>query len=117
MRPPPLGISLLDLMETLKQVQYQAGLAVNSVWKGTNPVKLYEELGWESLSDRHYLIMSHRVLHLHKIVEEKTLHYFREKLPLNRNVVISVSSLMPNVLIPLSAWKNIITQYHHHFVN
>ena len=55
---PPLtnlhshAISLNFLMERIEKIQYQAALAVTGTWKGTNRIKLYEELGWESLSDR-----------------------------------------------------------------
>ena len=33
-------------------LQYKAALIVSGCWQGTNMEKLYEELGWESLSDR-----------------------------------------------------------------
>ena len=67
--PPPLGVSLHDHMEILeKKKQYQAALAVTGTWQGTSRVKLYEELGWESLSDRR---ISRRVLLMHKIIDEK----------------------------------------------
>ena len=39
-------------MELLEKVQYQAGLLVSKCWKGTSKRKLYDELGWESLSQR-----------------------------------------------------------------
>ena len=39
-------------MEDIERVQYQAALVVTGAWKGTSRTKLYEELGWESLSDR-----------------------------------------------------------------
>ena len=39
-------------MEMLEKNQYQAALAVTGAWQGSSRVKLYEELGWESLSDR-----------------------------------------------------------------
>ena len=45
---PPLGMTLHNLME---KIQYQAGLAVVGAWQGTSRVKLYENLGWETLSD------------------------------------------------------------------
>ncbi len=43
---------LVDMMNSLESVQYQAGLIVTGCIKGTNRVKLYTELGWESLDDR-----------------------------------------------------------------
>ena len=42
---------------------------VTGAWQGTSRVKLYEELGWESLSDRR---ISRRVLQIHKIIDKKT---------------------------------------------
>ena len=44
----------------------------------TDRVKLYEELGWESLSDRRML---RRVSQLHKIVNGKTPSYLKKKAP------------------------------------
>ena len=49
MYPFPLGMSLHDHMEMKEKIQYQAALAVTGAWQGTSRVKLYEELGWESL--------------------------------------------------------------------
>ena len=43
-----------DSMSLLESVQYSAGLIVTGCWKGTNRLKLYNELGWESLSDRRH---------------------------------------------------------------
>ena len=40
-----------DLMNTLEQVQYKAALIVSGCWQGTCRVKLYDELGWESLRE------------------------------------------------------------------
>ena len=39
-------------MATLESTQYQAALAVSGAWKGTSRVKIYEQLGWESLDHR-----------------------------------------------------------------
>ena len=41
-----------DLMKPLESLQYKAGLIVAGCWKGTSKIKLYKELGWESLSER-----------------------------------------------------------------
>ena len=90
MRPPPEGISLHHQMESIEKIQYQAALAVTGSWQGTDRVKLYEELGWESLTDRR---LSRRILQVHKIVDGKTPSYLREKLPQRRNVLIN----LPNV--------------------
>ena len=49
---PPLGVTLNSQMEKVERIQYQAALAITGAWQGSNRSKLYEELGWESLSDR-----------------------------------------------------------------
>ena len=40
------------LMNSIERTQYQGALAASGTWTGTNTSKLYDELGWESLSDR-----------------------------------------------------------------
>ena len=51
-------------MESIEKVQYIGALAVTGAWQGSSRSKLYDELGWESLSDRR---MFRRVLQLYKI--------------------------------------------------
>ena len=75
---PPLGVTLTAPMEEIERIQYQAALAVTGAWKGSNRTRLYEELGWESLSDRR---MSRRTLQIHKIETNCTPSYLKEKLP------------------------------------
>ena len=65
-------------MEEIERVQYRGALAVTGAWKGTNRSKIYEELVWESLSDRRKI---HRLIQLYKIVNYSTLPYLRDKLP------------------------------------
>ena len=48
------GGILNSLMEKAERIQYQAALAITGAWQGSNRAKLYEELGWESLSDRRW---------------------------------------------------------------
>ena len=69
------------LMKELEKVQYQAALAITGTWQGSSQLKLYEELGWESLSDRRW---SRRILQVHKIVNDKTPIYLKNKLPRHR---------------------------------
>ena len=40
------------LMKNVESIQYEAARVVSGAWKGTNRVKLYENLGWESTNDR-----------------------------------------------------------------
>ena len=47
------GGILNSLMEK-KRIQYQAALAITVAWQSSNRSKLYDELGWESLSDRRW---------------------------------------------------------------
>ena len=56
------GLTLNSTMENIEKVQYKAALAITGAWQGTNRVKLYDELGWESLSDRRSI---RRLLQLH----------------------------------------------------
>ena len=41
-----------DLMDLIERIQYKASLIVTGCWQWTSRVKLYDELGWESLSAR-----------------------------------------------------------------
>ena len=74
----PLGVTLTAPMEEIERIQYQAALAITGAWKGSSRVKLYEELGWESLSERR---STRRTLQIHKIEKNCTPSYLKEKLP------------------------------------
>ena len=63
------------LMDMLESIQYQAGLIATGCWKNTSRVKLYKELGWESLSERRNL---RRLLTYHKIISHKSPPYLNE---------------------------------------
>ena len=68
-------VTLSDLMEKAERIQYQAALAVTGAWQGPSRSKLYEELGWESLSERRWC---RRILQLHKILSNKTSSYLKD---------------------------------------
>ena len=57
-------------MEKVERTQYQAALA--GTWQGSNRSKFYEELGWETLSDRRWC---RRILQIHKIKNNMTPSY------------------------------------------
>ena len=59
-------------------LQYSAALAVKGAWKGTSRDKLYDELGWESLSLRRW---SRRLILSYKIVNNLTSDYTRHPIP------------------------------------
>ena len=92
--PPPFEDGLLNaLMKKIESVQYQAALAITGTWKGTSRVKIYKELGFESLSKRRAL---HRVIQIFKILNNLTPSYLRDKMPPPR--LRALRNDNPNVL-------------------
>ena len=73
-----LVVTLNLQMEKVERIQYQAALAISVAWRGSSCSKLYEELGWETLSDRR---MCGRILQIHMISGNKTPSYLKENLP------------------------------------
>ena len=71
------------LMNLIEQVQYKAALVVTGCWQGTSRIKLYNELGWESLSDRRWF---RRLTYFYKIVNRQTPEYLHNHLPPLHNV-------------------------------
>ena len=63
-------------MEKVERIQYQAALPITGAWKGSSRSKIYD--GWETLSDRRKF---RRFLQIHKILNNNTLPYLKEKLP------------------------------------
>ena len=82
---PPLGKTLKSLMEKVERIQYQAALAITGAWQGSSRSKIYDELGWGTLSDRSNY---RRVLQIHKILNNNTLFVSKRKITtlLQRNV-------------------------------
>ena len=66
------GVTQTDLMEKAERIQQQAALAVTGARQGSSRSKLYEELGWESLSERRWY---RHILQMHKIVSNNTPSY------------------------------------------
>ena len=69
-------------MEIIESVQYKAALCVTGCWKGTNRIKLYEELGWESLSDRRW---AHRLTIFYKIKNALAPSYLSDHIPVQND--------------------------------
>ena len=65
-------------MNRIERLQYQAALAVTGAWQGTNTDKIYEELGWESLSERRWF---RRLVQFFKIQNNLTPDYLKEPIP------------------------------------
>ena len=55
-------------MEKVEGTQYQVTFAITGTWKDSDRSKLYEELGWETVSDRRW-----RILQIHKIKTTRLL--------------------------------------------
>ena len=80
MHRPPLGVTLNSLMTKVERIQYQAAIAITGAWQGSSRTKMYDELGWESLSDRRNC---RRSLQGDKIINNNTISYLKDKLPPN----------------------------------
>ena len=75
------SINLRYLMNTVERIQYHAALSITGAWQGTNLDKIYEELGWESLTNRrHY----RRLIQFYKIQNNLVPSYLKEPIPVAR---------------------------------
>ena len=72
------SINLKYLMNTLERIQYHCALAITGAWQGTNLDNIYEQLGWESLTDRR---CCRRLFHFYKIKNDLTSSYLKVLLP------------------------------------
>ena len=84
-------------MESIERIQYQAALIITGAWKGSNRNKLYEELGWESLSNRRW---SRRLFQMFKIYNGLTPNYLTENLPSKRRLLYG--NINPNIYQQIS---------------
>ena len=66
--------------------QYAPNIYISDAWHGSSRSKLYEELGWETLSDRR---MCRRILQIRKIFYHKTPSYLYDKLSLKCRALFS----------------------------
>ena len=58
-------------MEKVEKIQYQAAFAITGAWQGSSSrSKIYDELGWETLTDCR---KCRRSLQAHKIINNSTL--------------------------------------------
>ena len=72
----PLGMTLNSVIEKVEIIQYQSSLAISGAWHGSSRTKLYEELGWESLSDRR---MGRRILQIDNFFNNMNPSYLNDK--------------------------------------
>ena len=107
----------MDLMDLIERVQYKAALIVSGCWQGTSRVKLYDEMGWESLADRRW---ARRMTIFYKINNGLAPSYLSEHVPQRngstfnlRNRVDSTpfvrTDRYENSFYPytIKAWKNL----------
>ena len=85
-------------MKNIESCQYQAALAISGCWKGTNRDRLYQELGWESLSDRRWL---RRLVQFYKIMNNMTPQYLIDPVPNLREHLFGTR--LTNALHPVSS--------------
>ena len=90
-------------MGQIERVQYQAALAVTGTWQGTNTDKLYEELGWESLSKRRWF---RRLVQSFKIQNNLTPEYLKSTVPSSRPLVIESGIELPQINVKRDYYKN-----------
>ena len=117
-----LGLILNSLMAKVEKIQYQAALAVTGSWQGSSHSKLYEELGWESLSDRRWC---RRIIQIQKIACSMSPSYLQIKLPPHRRTLFDhnprntfheikcksfryMNSFFPDAI---RSWNNVITHF------
>ena len=109
-------------MEKAERIQYLSALVVTGAWQSSSRAKLYDELGWGSLSNRRWC---RRILYFHKTVTNKTPSYLKDKLPpirrplycqINSNIYCEIkcksfrnmNSFLPDAI---TSWNNVITHF------
>ena len=96
------SINLNYLMDSIEKIQYQAALEVTGAWQSSSRNKLYEELGWESLSDRRY---SRRLLLLYKIHNNISPRYLIDNMPPLRQVIFRNNNPHKYHVIPCNTMR------------
>ena len=79
--PALLGLSLTKQMKIVERIQYLANLAVTGTWQCSSRSKLYDELGWETFSDRR---ICYRSIQIYMIINNETPSYLKHKLLVRR---------------------------------
>ena len=84
------SINLKYLMNTLERIQYHCALTITDACQGKTLIKIYDQLGWESLTDRRYCCGRH--FHFYKIQNAPTPSYMKDPLPPLKNHPYSTRS-------------------------
>ena len=64
--------------DKLESIQYNACLAITGAIRGTSTVKIYQELGLESLKSRHWF---RKLCHVYKVLNEKSPSFLFKLIP------------------------------------
>ena len=83
-----------ESMQLLESVQYQAALIVTGCWKGSSRIKVYKDLGWESLSDRRHF---RRLSIFYQIKNDLAPKYLADRV---RDTPINVTKRYSNSFFP-----------------
>ena len=75
--------------DNLESIQYIASLAITGAITGTSKEKLYQELGFESLQQKHWFC---NLCTFYKIYKNQSLSYFYNLIPLQTSSRITRSS-------------------------
>ena len=86
-------------MDLIERVQYKAALIVSGCWQGTSKTKLYDELGWESLSDRRWV---RRLTLYYKIQNGLVPLYLSPHIPTRNEIGMSLRNRNNNAFPPIT---------------
>ena len=99
----------MDLMDLIERVQYKAALIVSGCWQGTSREILYEELGWETLSDRRW---ARRLTTFYKINNGITPSYLYDHIPQRNEITVILRNGADNLpFIRTDRYENSFYQY------
>ena len=92
-------------MDQIERIQYQAALAVTGTWKGTSMNKIYDELGWEPLTERRRF---RRLVQFYKIQNDLTPNYLKNPVPSPRTHLYGFRSEndLPSMKCNKNAYSN-----------
>ena len=91
-------------MDSLEKIQYQAALAVTGTWNGSSLNKLYDELGWESLTER----WASRLIQFYKIKNDSTAIYLKSPIPPPRTHLfgLRVENIIPEIKFNTTRYRD-----------
>jgi len=92
-------------MKMVERIQYLSALALTGTWQGSSRrSKLYDELGWETLSDRR---RCHHFLKIYKIINNENPSYLKHKLIARRRCQRNLNATtFENVYCRTDRYKN-----------